>query len=108
MFVFDTYSSTIEKSVNKQEKFMLTRKMVILFTLFCSSSAFAVSLENKDGKSYDISVKSSSSTSKSSIGSNTVKGGICSSCTINVSGVGSISASGSDRIIIKGGKLIKK
>lgn len=72
-----------------------------------TTPGLAVSLQNKDSKSYDIRVKSSSSTMSSSIQSGTTKPGICSSCTIKVDGVGEIKASGSDRVVIKNGKLSK-
>lgn len=82
---------------------VLTSCMIFAMT----SSALAVSLQNKDSKSYDIAVKGSSSTMRTSIQSGTTKGSICSSCTITVSGVGEITASGSDRVVIKNGKLSK-
>ena len=86
------------------EKSMKKLLMVLLFT---SSLVSAVSLQNKDSKSYDIKVKGSS-TMSTSISGGTTKGSICSSsCTIEVDGVGSIEASGSDRVVIKNGKLSK-
>lgn len=75
--------------------------------LFYAPSAFAVSLQNKDSKSYDITVKSPSSTMRASIQGGTIKGNICSSCKITVGGVGNIEASGSDKVVIKNGKLSK-
>lgn len=72
-----------------------------------TAPAQAVSLQNKDSKSYDIRVKGSSSTMSASIQSGTTKSSICSSCTIKVEGVGEIKASGSDRVVIKDGKLSK-
>ena len=81
---------------------------IAIVALFASTSAaFAVSLQNKDSKSYDIRVKGSSSTMTTSISGGTVKGSICSSCKITVDGVGTIDASGSDRVVIKNGKLSK-
>ena len=81
---------------------------IALIALMASSAAaFAVSLQNKDSKSYNIRVKGSSSTMSTSISGGTVKGSICSSCKITVDGVGSIDASGSDKVIIKNGKLSK-
>ena len=72
-----------------------------------ANPAFAVSLQNKDSRSYDIRV-TGSSTMSTSIGGGVVKNGICrSACTIEVEGVGSIDASGSDRVIIRGGSLSK-
>ncbi len=89
-------------------KLLFTPKSLAAFTAVAliATSAHAVSLQNKDSKSYDIRVKGSS-TMSTSIQSSTVKNNICSSCTIEVSGVGSIDASGSDRVVIKGGKLSK-
>ncbi len=83
-------------------------KKLILSFVIISSFAQAVSLQNKDSKSYSIKVKGSSSTMSTSINSGTTKGSICSSsCTIIVDGVGEIDASGSDRVVIKNGKLSK-
>jgi hypothetical protein len=83
------------------------RNLLIALVLV-SSFAQAVSLQNKDSKSYNIKVKGSSSTMSTSINSGTTKGSICSSsCTIIVDGVGEIDASGSDRVVIKNGKLSK-
>ena len=82
-------------------------KITMLVLLLVSSISSAVSLQNKDSKSYDIKVKGSS-TMSTSISGGTTKGSICSSsCTIEVDGVGSIEASGSDKVIIKDGKLSK-
>ncbi len=76
--------------------------------LICSTAAQAVTLQNKDHQSYDIRV-TGSSTMSTSINGGVVKNGICSgSCTIEVKGIGSVDASGSDRVIIKGGRLEKR
>lgn len=85
-----------------------TMKYLVIIFVFVSSSSFAVSLQNKDSKSYDIKVKGSSSTMSTSISGGTTKGSICSSsCKIIVDGVGEIEASGSDKVIIKNGSLSK-
>lgn len=82
-------------------------KKFMVAMLLVSGLSQAVSLQNKDNKSYDIKVKGSS-TMSTSISSGTTKSSICSSsCTIEVEGVGSIEASGSDRVVIKDGKLSK-
>lgn len=71
--------------------------------------ASAGSLINKDSSSYDIAVKSSGGTMKTSISGGTTKSGICSSdCKITVEGVGEIEIGGSDDAVIKNGKLEKK
>jgi len=82
-------------------------KKLMLTMLLASSMSQAVSLQNKDSNSYDIKVKGSS-TMSTSINGGTTKSSICSSsCTIEVKGVGSIDASGSDKVVIKDGKLSK-
>ena len=85
-------------------KFSLITAIVLLTS---ATTASAVSLVNKDSKSYDIRVKGSSSTMTTSISGGTTKGSICSSCTIKVDGVGEVSASGSDKVTIKNGKISK-
>ncbi len=80
-------------------------KYLVLTLAFFSSCSQAVSLHNKDSQSYDIKVKGESSTMSTSISGGTVKGKICSSCEIIVEGVGSIEASGSDKVVIENGKL---
>lgn len=71
--------------------------------------ASAGSLINKDSSSYDIAVKSSGGTMRTSISGGTTKSGICSSsCTISVSGVGDIDLGSSDDAVIKNGKIEKK
>ncbi len=70
--------------------------------------ASAGSLINKDSSSYDIVVKKSGGTVRTSIGSRTTKSGICSSsCTIEVDGVGEIEIGSSDDAVIKNGRLEK-
>lgn len=70
--------------------------------------AHAGSLINKDSSSYDIAVKTSGGTNRTSISGNTTKSGICSSsCTIEVSGVGKIELGSGDDAIIKNGRLEK-
>jgi hypothetical protein len=80
---------------------------VAVISLSTISAAQAVTLHNKDSRSYDIRV-TGSSTMSTSIQGGTVKNNICSSCNIEVKGVGDIDASGSDYVIIKGGELSLK
>ena len=87
---------------------MCKRVFVFLAILMVSVMAFSVDLVNKDSKTYNIKIKSSSSTTSTSISGNTTKMNVCSDCTIVVEGVGEIEASDSDEIIIKDGKLTKE
>lgn len=87
---------------------MSLRIAILVATLVAFPAiAGAVTLHNKDSQSYDIRVKGSS-TMSTSIQGGTVKNNICSSCNIEVKGVGDIDASGSDYVIIQGGDLSKK
>ncbi len=87
---------------------MLKKLIILISLIFVSNSLLAVSLQNKDEKSYKISVKSNSSTMRATINGGTVKGSICNKCSVSVEGVGKVEANGSDQIIIKDGKIIKK
>ena len=86
----------------------MARLTIFVVALLVSSAAHAVSLQNKDSVKYDIKVRSSSSTMSASIDGGVVKNNICSSCTIEVDGVGSVDASGSDKVVIQDGKLSVK
>ena len=87
-------------------------KQKLIYAVFAltvsAGAAHAASLQNKDSQSYDIRV-TGSSTMSTSIGGGVIKNGICSSsCKIEVKGVGTIEASGSDKIVIQNGKLKKR
>ncbi len=83
------------------------RTMTVGLVVLAATQAHAVSLQNKDSASYDIRVVGSS-TMSTSINGGVVKNGICrSACTIEVDGVGTIDADGSDRVVIKNGRLSK-
>lgn len=87
---------------------MITRLTLACIVVALPVAAHAVSLQNKDSSSYDIKVKSSASTMSTSINGGVVKNSICSSCTIEVKGVGSVDASGSDKVVIENGKVTVK
>ena len=87
---------------------MLKKLIILISFIFVSNGLLAVSLQNKDSKSYKISVKSSSSTMRATINGGTVKGSICNECSVSVEGIGKVDANGTDKIIIKDGKIIKK
>ena len=72
--------------------------------LVCGAVA-AVDLKNEDSRSYNIKVKEGPATTSSSIDGNTTRLTICSDCSIQVEGVGSIEASGDEVVVIKDGKL---
>jgi len=79
---------------------------VILVSFICLP-AFAVDLVNKDSRKYEVKIHDVGTT-HSSIEGNTTKVSICSDCEIEVVGVGSMKASGSEKIIIKDGQLSKE
>jgi hypothetical protein len=75
--------------------------------MLVATPLFAVDLSNEDSVTYNIQVEESSTVTNASISPNTTVNGICSSCTIHVEGVGRIAASGSDRVVIRGGQISK-
>ncbi len=85
------------------------KKCVAVFILvsFICMPAFAVDLVNKDSQKYEVKIHDVGTTN-SSIEGNTTKVSVCSDCEIEVVGVGSMKASGSEKIIIKDGKLSKE
>lgn len=79
----------------------------IVLSFFAVSVVGAVDLVNKDSKKYDVKI-SDVGTTHSSIEGNTTKSGICSDCEIEVVGVGTMRASGDEKIIIENGSLKKE
>lgn len=85
-----------------------TLLMTAAVVLATANFASAASLQNKDNVSYDIRV-TGSSTMSASIDAGVIKNNICTdACTIEVKGVGSIDAEGSDKIVIENGALTKQ
>jgi hypothetical protein len=89
-------------------------KIIGLITKFLAASMLlAVSvaagdLRNEDGRRYEVKVHESSTTRNTSIEANTTMMSICGSCEIEVVGLGRIKISGSERAVIKNGKLSKQ
>lgn len=65
-------------------------------------------LRNEDGRRYEVKVHESSTTRNTWIEANTTMMSICSNCEIEVVGVGRIKISGSERAVIKNGKLARQ
>ena len=86
------------------------KKLAILLTVIAlaAPSSWAVDLINKDDKSYDVKIKDGPSTTNTSIAGSTHRPSVCSSCTIEVVGVGEVEASGDEKVVIKGGKISKE
>jgi hypothetical protein len=72
-----------------------------------STLAIAADLRNEDGKRYEVKVHDGGTTRNTWIDANSSMLSICSSCEVEVVGVGRMKISGSDRLSLKGGKLIK-
>ncbi len=85
------------------------KKCIAVFTMVClmCSPVFAVDLVNKDSKKYEVKIHDAGTT-HSSIEGNTTKTSVCSDCEIEVVGVGKVKASGSEKVVIKDGKLSKE
>ncbi len=82
-------------------------KLTIVFLLL-AMSVFAADLRNEDSAHYEVKVHESSTTRNTRIDGNSTSLSICSSCEIEVVGVGRIKISGSERAVIKNGKLTKQ
>ena len=83
----------------------LTKFLLISMLLVMSVSA--ADLRNEDGKRYEVKVIESSTTRNTWIDANSTTLSICSNCEIEVVGIGKIKLSGSERAVIKNGKLSK-
>lgn len=79
--------------------------LTCLVALVVASPILAVDLKNEDSQSYDLKIHDGPATTHSSIEGNTTRTSICSDCTIEVVGVGSIQASGDAVVVIKDGQL---
>ena len=86
---------------------MKTRILLLVAVLIPAATLFATDLRNEDSRSYDIRY-GNGTTTNSSIGGNTTVASICSGCNIEVVGVGTISASAGETVVIKDGALSKR
>ncbi len=82
-------------------------KLTTVFLLL-TISVFAADLRNEDGKRYEVKVHESSTTRNTWIDANSTMVSVCSNCEIEVVGIGKIKISGSERAVIKNGKLTKQ
>lgn len=89
------------------KKIGLITKFIAASVLFVISAA-AGDLRNEDGKRYEVKVHETSTTRNTWIDANSTTLSICSSCEIEVVGIGRIRISGSERAVIKNGKLTKQ
>lgn len=89
------------------KKIGLITKFLAVFLLLAASVA-AGDLWNEDAKRYEVRVHETSTTRNTSIDGNSSVLSICSSCEIEVVGIGRIKISGSERAVIKNGKLFKQ
>lgn len=77
-------------------------------SMFLMVSIFAADLRNEDGKRYEVKVYEGSTTRNTWIDGNSTVMSICSNCEVEVVGVGKVKISGSERLVIKNGKLSKQ
>lgn len=89
------------------KKIGLITKFLAVFLLLAASVP-AGDLRNEDGRRYEVKVHETSTTRNTSIEGNTTMMSICGSCEIEVVGIGKINISGSERAVIKNGKLSKQ
>jgi hypothetical protein len=82
--------------------------LVLVIALLAFHVVFAADLKNEDGKRYEVKVHDGGTTRNTWIDGNSTILSICSSCEVEVVGVGKMRVSGSDKISIKNGKLVKQ
>ena len=81
---------------------------VLIASQLFVSIALTGDLKNEDSKRYEVRVHGSSTTTNTWIDGNTTGTSICSDCEIEVVGVGRMRLKGSEKLVIKGGKLTKQ
>lgn len=82
-------------------------KLLTILALF-AAGVFGADLRNEDGRRYEVKIHGSSTTTNTYIDASTTTLSICSDCEIEVVGVGRIRIKGSERAVIKNGKLFKQ
>jgi len=82
-------------------------KLLLVLVLF-AAGVFGGDLRNEDGRRYEVKIHTASTTTNTSIDANTTTLSVCSDCEIEVVGVGRIRIKGSERAVIKNGKLFKQ
>lgn len=85
---------------------LITKSFALLIVLMLGT--FAADLRNEDGKRYEVKVHEGSTTRNTWIDGKSSVQSICSSCEIEVVGIGKVKISGSERLVIKNGKLSKQ
>ena len=78
---------------------------LVTMSLCLASWVWGVDLKNEDSVEYQLKIKDGPTETQSSISGNTTKVSICSDCTIEVVGIGEISASGDQVIVIRNGSI---
>lgn len=89
------------------KKIAIVTKFLALFLLL-AATVTAGDLRNEDGRRYEVKVYEGSTTRNTWIDGNSTVLSICSNCEIEVVGVGKIKICGSERAVIKNGKLTKQ
>jgi len=80
----------------------------VLSVLALAPAAQAVDVLNEDGRDYDVVVVENGVESAFTLFSGGSEEDVCTTCTIEIEGIGSIEASGKETVVISGGKLVKK
>lgn len=81
--------------------------MLVILSLTLATYAVPADLRNEDGQRYEVKVHDGGTTRNTWIDGNSTTLSICSSCEIEVVGIGRVKVSGSDKVAIKNGKLVK-
>lgn len=80
----------------------------VVAPLMLVQRAQAVDLENEDATEYKVTLaEPGAAKAEVKLGAGEKKMDVCAVCSVSVEGAQAVSASGLDRVIIKGGKLTK-
>ncbi len=84
------------------------KKLIVALgiVLLSSSSALAVDLTNKDSQPYQVKVTEGSNTKEISLEPGATEKVCSSTCQIDIDGIGSINASGTETLTIKNGAIV--
>ncbi len=73
-----------------------------------ASTSFAADVVNNDNKAHTVLVTMGANPGVFVVKRGQTRAGICNACTVTVQGVGTVSVSGGDKIVIRNGRLIKR
>jgi hypothetical protein len=81
---------------------------ILAAALMLAMNTLTADLRNEDGNRYEVRVHEGSTTRNTWIDGNSTSASICSDCEIEVVGVGRMKIKGSERLVIRNGRLARQ